>query len=116
MELQNLFIYRIQLNRPEILTEGATPEEEHLITQHANHLKALTDDGVALLVGRTLNTDPEAFGIVIFQANSEKEALSIMNSDPGVQRDLWKAELFPFRIAFLNEELEKTIKLNELGN
>jgi uncharacterized protein YciI len=98
----NLFVYKIQLNRPEILTDGPTPEEKEIMARHADHLQQLTEQGVALLAGRTLNTDPSCFGIVLFQAASPEQAMEIMQSDPGVQQGLWRAELYPFRVAFLN--------------
>ena len=44
------------------------------ISAHYNYLKALTDQGVVILAGRTLNTDESSFGIVIFRADSEEAA------------------------------------------
>jgi uncharacterized protein YciI len=104
---RDLFVYKIQLTRPEILTDGPTPEEQEIMARHAEHLLHLTEQGVALLVGRTLNTDPSCFGIVLFQAASPEQALEIMHSDPGVRHGLWRAELYPFRLAFLSAEFNK---------
>lgn len=98
---QNLFIYKIQLTRPEILTAGPTPEERQTMSRHAAYLEGLAERGTALLVGRTLITDPNTFGIAIFRAASRQEAEQIMRNDPGVQAGIWRAELYPFRIAFL---------------
>ncbi len=97
------FIYRIQPTRPAILTEGPTPEEEAIITEHFEYLKRLTEADVALAVGRTMTTDANTFGIVIFLTASEAEARSVMENDAAVKKGVMKAELFPFRIAWLHD-------------
>jgi uncharacterized protein YciI len=96
-----LFLYKIQPVRPEMLSEGLTSEEEHILTQHFAYLKQLTDVGVVLLAGRTLNTDPSSFGIIIFNAGSEQEALQVMHHDPAVKQRVMRAELYPYRISLL---------------
>ncbi len=96
-----LFLYRIQPVRPEMLSVGATPAEDQVISEHYAYLEGLTQAGVVLLAGRTLNTDPSAFGIVILTANSEQEARRIMLADPVVRQRVMHAELAPFRIALL---------------
>jgi uncharacterized protein YciI len=96
-----LFLYRIQPVRPEMLSEGATPDEDRIISEHFAYLQRLTQAGVVLLAGRTLNTDPSAFGIVILTAGSEQEARRIMHDDPAVAQRVMRAELHPYRIALL---------------
>ena len=93
------YLYRIQPTRPEMLAEGPTPEEAARIAEHFAYLKNLTEAGAVLLAGRTLNTDPTAFGIVLFRADSEAAARRIMEDDPAVHAGVMRAELFPFRIA-----------------
>jgi uncharacterized protein YciI len=83
-----------------MLAEGPTPEEENIITDHAAYVKKLTEEGVVLLAGRTLNTDASSFGIVIFEANDDGAARSVMEKDPAVVKGLMRAEVFPYRIAF----------------
>jgi len=95
----SLFLYRIQPVRPEMLSVGETAEEEQTISEHFSYLKDLTEAGVVLLAGRTLNTDHSSFGIVIFSASSEEEARQIMLDDPAVKRRVMRAELYPYRIA-----------------
>ena len=94
------FIYRVQPTRPAMLTEGPTPDEAEVVEQHAAYVSELTKQGVVQLAGRTLNADPSAFGIVIFRADSEPAARSIMERDPAVKHGVMRAELFPYRIAF----------------
>jgi len=58
---------------------------------------------VVLLAGRTLNTDPSSFGIVILTADTEQEARRIMHNDPAVKARVMRAELYPYRIALLGK-------------
>jgi uncharacterized protein YciI len=97
------FVYRIQPTRPAMLADGATPEEDELVSQHFNRLKDLMEQGVVILAGRTLNTDPTSFGIIIFNAESEDAARAIMESDPAVSGGVMRAELFPYRVALISE-------------
>ena len=101
MAAPSLFLYKIQPVRPEMLTEGPTHEEELIVSQHFAYLKQLTEAGVVLLAGRTLNTDPSSFGIVIFNAGSEQEAQQVMHHDPAVKQRVMRAELYPYSIALL---------------
>jgi uncharacterized protein YciI len=99
MKYSSTFLYRIQPVRPEMLTHGATSAEDAAIAGHFAYLEGLTEKGTVLLAGRTLNTDPSAFGIVILRAVSEETARQIMLEDPAVSRGVMSAKLFPFRIA-----------------
>jgi uncharacterized protein YciI len=93
------YLYRIAPTRPTMLTEGLTPEEERVISDHFAYLEAGVAEGVVLLAGRTLNTDASTFGIVILRAATEAEARRRMEADPAVQRGVMSAALFPFRVA-----------------
>ena len=95
------FIYKIMPTRPDMLSEGSTQEENEIISQHFNYLKDLTEAGIIVLAGRTLNTDASSFGIVIFYANSESEATDLMMNDPAVYNKVMTASLFPFRTSLL---------------
>jgi uncharacterized protein YciI len=64
-------------------------------------LKDLKEKGVVILAGRTLNTDSSSFGIVIFRVDSEDAAHKIMENDPAVVNRVMRAELYPYRIAFM---------------
>ena len=39
------------------------------------------------------------FGIVVFVASSNQEAIELMQNDPAVSRGIMVAELFPYRVA-----------------
>ena len=94
------YLYKIQPIRLAMVTEP-TAEEAQIVSEHFHYLKDLTEQGVMVLVGRTLNTDSSTFGIAIFKANSEAEARAIMDNDPAVQKGVMRSELYPFRIALL---------------
>ena len=95
------FLYRLEVTRPEMVTEGATEEERQVLAAHFAHLRDLTLAGVVLLAGRTLTSDPLPFGLVIFFAENATEARRLMARDPVVEHGLMRAELFPYRIALL---------------
>lgn len=97
------YLYHIQVTRPEMLTDGVTAEERAIMTEHFAYLQRLTEQGVAILVGRTLTTGADSLGIAVFNASSDEEARDIMNNDPAVKEHVMHAKLFPFRIALLSE-------------
>ena len=84
---------------------SSTPEEDRILGAHCEYLERLTDRGVVLLAGRTLNTDPSGFGIVVFTASSEAEARRLMKEDPAIEAGLFRAELFPYRVALASEKI-----------
>jgi uncharacterized protein YciI len=98
------YLYRIQPTRPEMLMVGPTPEEETKVAEHFAYLQRLLAQGVLILAGRTLNTDPSAFGIVIFTAASEAEARAVVDDDPAVKYGVMRAELYPYRVALWRSE------------
>jgi uncharacterized protein len=97
------YLYRIQPTRPAMLTAGPTPEEEALVGEHFAYLKELTERGIVILAGRTLNTDESGFGIVIFNAASDEQADAIVQADPAVRGGVMRATLFPYRVALIRE-------------
>jgi len=98
------YLYMIQPTRLEMVTEGPTPEEAEIVSQHFNYLKRLTDEGVVILVGRTQNRDENTFGIAIYKAGSEEAARAIMQNDPAVKQGIMRATLFPYLVALISEE------------
>jgi uncharacterized protein YciI len=98
------YLYRIQPTRPEMLTEGPTPEEQRIVGEHFNYLKGLTEQGVVVLAGRTLNTDESSFGIIIFNAASDEGANAVATNDPAVRQGVMRATVFPYRVALISEE------------
>ena len=99
----SLYLYKIQVVRPALISEGPTEEETRVVGEHFAYLKQLTEMGVVLLAGRTLNEDYSTFGIIIFYARSEAAARQIVEDDPAVKNRIMRAELYPYRIALLGE-------------
>ena len=96
------FLYKIAPARLEMVSGGPTDEETTIMSQHSDYLRSLTDQGTVLLFGRTHNSDARTFGLAIFRAESQDEALSIMNNDPAVKKGVMLAELYPYKVAGLN--------------
>ncbi|UCC47584.1 MAG: hypothetical protein JSV41_08790 [Gemmatimonadota bacterium] len=97
------YLYRLQATRPMMLSEGPTLEEVAVIEQHSAYLKALAEKGVVTFGGRTLNSDETAFGIVVLSGDSEDAARHIMENDPAVRDGVLRADLYPFRIAYVGK-------------
>jgi uncharacterized protein YciI len=97
------WIYVLKPTRLEMLTEGATPEEDRIVGRHFAYLQNLNEKGVMILMGRTENNDETTFGIAIFEASDETAALAIMQNDPAVRNGVMTATLYPYRIALMRE-------------
>jgi uncharacterized protein YciI len=93
------FLYRIVPTRPEMLVSGPTEREIQAIDAHFAHLQKLAADGVVLMAGRTVDTGPRTWGIVVFSAPSPAEAEAVMRSDPAIAQGVMHCELFPYRVA-----------------
>ena len=89
--------------RAEMLTNGPTPEEVRMITEHFSYWQRLVQEGVAFLVGRTQTTDPGTIGLAIFRAEDEEAAALIAQHDPAVAGGVFSFEVRPYAIALLGE-------------
>ncbi len=101
------FLYRIQPVRHEMLTHGSTELESRIVSEHFNFLKRLRDDGVVILAGRTQNTDYSSFGIVLFKAETIEVAREIMLNDPAVKNNVFRAELYPYKMSLFRPDNAK---------
>jgi uncharacterized protein YciI len=93
------YIYVIKPSRLGMLTDGPSAYEEDIVARHFSYLEALANEGIVILAGRTQTSDDSAFGVVILNAGSEREARERMEADPAVEGGVMRAKLFPFRIA-----------------
>ena len=98
------YLYRIQPTREGLLIES-TPDEDAIVSDHFEYLRTLTEQGIVLLAGRTLTRDAASHGLVVFRAESENAARALMNGDPAVAAGVFRAELFPFGIALVSEDI-----------
>ena len=95
------FLYKLKLV-PRLLASAAWSDEDNaVVAEHFDRLKALHEEGVLILAGRTLNEDNSQFGIVIFKAATGDIAKQLMNSDPAVVKGIMTATLFPYRVALI---------------
>ena len=99
MAEKSQFLYRIVPTRPEMLVSGPTERESAVIDAHFVHLQKLAADGVLLMAGRTVDTGPDTWGIVVFQAASLAEAEALMRGDPAIAQGVMHCALFPYRVA-----------------
>jgi uncharacterized protein YciI len=93
------FVYMLKLSKPESFRK-MSPKEEAIVDEHFEYLKKALAEGKLFLAGRCLNGE---FGIVIFHAESEKQADEFMKNDPAVKKGVMAAELHPFRIALVEK-------------
>ena len=98
----NQYLYIIQPKRLGMLTEEPTTHERETMAKHFAYLQQLTQQGILILAGRTLNNDEDAFGIAIIKVHSEEEARGLMENDPAVSYGVMNARLFPYRVAFIS--------------
>jgi uncharacterized protein YciI len=100
----NQYLYRIHPTRMEMLSEGPTSHEGELVSQHFEYLQGLMAQGKLILAGRTQTPDPDGMGIIIFKAESDEAAQALVDSDPAVANGVFKAKLFPYRVALIAQE------------
>ena len=101
------FVYVLKPTRLGMLQEGSTDQEAAAVLAHVEYLMRQTEAGRVLLSGRTQTADEETFGIVILQAESEKEARAFMKADPAVVGGAMTAKLYPYAIATVSEKILK---------
>ncbi len=82
-----------------------TQSDIQLVSEHFQYLQELCRQGKVLIVGRTDVEMKDNLGLVIFLAETEEAARSLMNNDPVVRNAVMTAELFPYRLALLSEAL-----------
>ncbi len=94
------FIMVIEPSRP-TFAKDATEEELTIVGDHFEYLKKFFDEGKLLLVGPCLDA---AFGIGIFEVESEQIVRDIMVDDPAVKAGVFRLkEIHPFKISLLRK-------------
>jgi uncharacterized protein YciI len=84
--------------RPEAFTtpEDMTEEQQAVAAAHFEYVRGLHAAGALLIAGRTEGAE---MGIVVFEAEDEAVAQSIVDADPAVRERLMSATLYPYRLA-----------------
>ncbi|RIW33997.1 hypothetical protein D3H55_10395 [Bacillus salacetis] len=102
MERQQ-YLYKLQLTEKLTQDKNWTDKENAVVGRHFSYLQRMHEDRKLILAGKTKGLDEDTFGIVIFEAETEEEALSLMNGDPAVKEGIMTAELFPYQVAFVQD-------------
>jgi uncharacterized protein YciI len=68
------------------------------MSRHFEYLKGLLGEGKLILAGPSLGP---AFGVIVFEAESEDEARRVIAEDPLVKAGVQTPELSPFRASLL---------------
>jgi uncharacterized protein len=97
------FLYKLTLVEKLTNDKNWTDKENAVVGRHFSYLQKMQDDRKLILAGKTKGLDADTFGIVIFEAESEEEALSLMNGDPAVKEGIMTAELFPYQVALVQD-------------
>ena len=92
------FIYMLRPKSRSLIDE-TTPEEEARLGEHFEHLQKALAEGKLILAGPCVDGE---FGVVVFRAATDDEALEFIQSDPAVRHGLMTAELHPFRVSLLD--------------
>ena len=95
--MMNTYVYLLRPVTRGIL-DRMNPEREAVMDQHFTRLQQILSSGRLLLAGPC---EDEAFGLVVFRAQSMDDAQRFMNDDPAVRSGLMTAELHPFRVSLL---------------
>ena len=91
------FVYVLRLVKSGSLGRMSS-RDEAVIHEHFEYLKKALIEGKLTLAGRCLDGE---FGIVIFRAESERDAKEFMKNDPAVKKGVMTAELHSFSLALI---------------
>lgn len=97
------FIYLLHLVERLHTDKGWTKADEEIVGKHFRHLKAATEQGQAIVVGRTLEPGDKTFGLVIFEADDITAARSFAESDPAVIGGVMTVEVRPFSLVLVRK-------------
>lgn len=106
------YVYYIHPTRAALITDGPTPEEAPHLQGHVAHIQKLLAEGRLVIAGPSFApaqypTGDESVkfemappGIVVFQADSDAEALEVMMRDPAVEHGVFKGVVYPLVLSF----------------
>lgn len=97
------FIYVLRLVERLHADAGWTKDDEDAIGRHFRHLKAATEAGQVIVVGRTLEAGDKTFGLVIFEADTPDAAQAFAESDPAVVSGIMTVEVRPFALVLMRK-------------
>jgi uncharacterized protein YciI len=90
------FFVKLIPPRPTFATD-MTPDEQHLMQEHAKYWSEQFAKGGVLLAGPVF--DPKgAFGIIVMEADAEDQVRAVAMEDPTVKAGLNKIEVSPMNV------------------
>ncbi len=93
------FVYVLRLV-PRLYSDDAwTKDDKEAVQRHFVRLQEAAKQKKVILAGRTSEEGAKTFGLVIFEARNEEEAIAFMKADPAVTAGVMTAELHPYRVA-----------------
>ncbi|MBP7273458.1 MAG: hypothetical protein KA974_06430 [Saprospiraceae bacterium] len=97
------FIYKLQLLETFKHPENHTDDFNNTILAHFEYLKFHFERGIIKVVGRTTLPfdDPNLFGLCIFDADDENNAITFMHNDPVIVKGIMSGEVLPFNLIFI---------------
>ena len=95
-ENQN-FLAIIRPPRPNF-DANMTPEEVRTMEEHFSYLQSFLEAKKLVLAGPCVDG---AFGVIILNVKSYKEAEELIDNDPSVKAKIMTPEIHPFRISLL---------------
>ena len=94
---QFLYVLRVA---PHLHDEAKWSDKDKAATsRHFQRLQKATENGKVILAGRTTELLDKTFGLVIFEAENEKDAQAFMDDDPAVIAGVMTATLHPYSVA-----------------
>lgn len=81
------------------MPDDPTEAEAQAARDHFAYYKELHARGILVLAGRT--EQPPHIGIMIFQAKDMDDAKWIVEHDPAIAADVFRARIQPYRVALL---------------
>lgn len=97
------FIYLLHLVERLHKDDAWTKPDEEIIGKHFRHLKAATESGQVVVVGRTMEPGDKTFGLVIFEADNADAAKAFAESDPAVVGGVMTVEVRPFALVLMRK-------------
>ncbi len=97
------FIYLLKLVERLHTDAGWTKDDEEAVGRHFRHLKAATEAGTVIVVGRTREPGDKTFGLVIFEADNLEKAKRFAESDPAVLAGVMTVEVRPFALVLMKK-------------
>jgi uncharacterized protein YciI len=92
----HLFVGVFKVKSLDFLKNGPKPEEMPIIKKHMEYWQKLTDNGICLIAGHTLNDDESAFGLVVVRTGDQSVAQKMVDDDPMVLSGTLTVKVFPF--------------------